>query len=197
LEKVELKTITMFKKVIIAGLMGGLTLMIWMFLINGVFGFRNRIDMKRVTNERQVYELLKQNIVEPGRYLCNPEPTPSGAFPDNEPVFSILYGGMGHEAAGVQSILEIILAIIASSIGAWLLTLTSEKIISSYPRKVLFFTTIGLLMAIFNDLNDYGIGSYPLNDALILAFHNIIIWTLIGMIIAWWIKPETSSLLKE
>ena len=88
----------MLKKVIIAGFLGGLTLMIWVFLINGIFGFRNRIDMKQVPNERQVYELLKHNIVEPGRYLCNPEMTSSNTFPDNEPVFSILYGGMGHES---------------------------------------------------------------------------------------------------
>ena len=88
----------MFKNIIIAGLLGGLTLMIWILLINGIFGFRNQIDMKQVPNEQQVYELLKSNVVEPGRYLCNPELTSSNMFPDNEPVFSILYGGMGHEA---------------------------------------------------------------------------------------------------
>jgi hypothetical protein len=186
----------MFKKVIIAGLLGGLTLMIWVFLVNGILGFRNRIDMKQIPDERQVYELLKDNITEPGRYICNPEMTLSNTFPDNEPVFSILYGGMGHEAAGAQSLLKLILAFIASTTGAWLLSQTSERTISSYPRKVLFFTVIGLLMGLFCDLNNYGIGGYPLDDALILVFHSIIVWTFVGLVIAWWIKPGTSTLIQ-
>jgi hypothetical protein len=74
-------------------------------LINGLFGFRYRIDMKQVPNEAQVYQILKENITEPGRYLCNPALTESNTFPENEPVFSILYGGMGHEAAGSFSVI--------------------------------------------------------------------------------------------
>jgi hypothetical protein len=68
----------MLKKVIIAGLVGGLTLIIWAILINVVFGFRYRIDMNKVPNEPQVYQTLKENITEPGRYLCN-----SAAKPEN------------------------------------------------------------------------------------------------------------------
>lgn len=187
----------MLKKVIIAGLLGGLTLLIWVFLINGIFGFRARIDMKSIANERQVYELLKANIVKPGRYICNPELTSSNNSTENEPVYSILYGGMGHEAAGNQSIFEVILAFLATFISAWLLSMTSMKILSSYLRKVFFFTIIGLLMALFGDFNNYGIGNYPLSDALLLGIHNIVAWTIVGLVIAWKVKPVTISLSKE
>jgi hypothetical protein len=37
----------MLKKVIIAGLMGGLTLIIWVILINGLLGYKHRMDMKK------------------------------------------------------------------------------------------------------------------------------------------------------
>jgi hypothetical protein len=188
----------MFKKVIIAGLLGGLTLMIWTLLINGIFGFRNRIDMKQVPNERQVYEILKQNIVDPGRYLCNPELTSTNTFPENEPVFSILYGGVGHEAAGVKSMLvDLLIAFFSTTIGAWLLSLTSNKILSSYPRKIFFFTIIGVLIAFYIDLNNFGIGNYPFKDALTLALQNIIVWTIVGLVISVIIRPGISELPKE
>jgi hypothetical protein len=51
----------MLRKIIVSGLIGGVTLILWSFLINGIFGFRQRMDMKQVPNESQVYELLKQN----------------------------------------------------------------------------------------------------------------------------------------
>ena len=180
----------MLKKVIIAGFLGGLTLMIWLFIVNGIFGFRNRLDMKQVPDERQVYEMLKRNIVEPGRYICNPELTPEGTFQQNVPVFGILYGGVGHEAAGMQLILEFILAILTATTGAWLLSLTSEKTITNYWRKVFFFTILGGLIAIYSSINNFGIGGYPVKDALILAIHTIIVWTVVGLVVAWRIKPN-------
>jgi len=180
----------MLKKVIIAGLIGGLTLIIWAILIDGLFGFRYRIDMKKVPNEPQVYQILKENITEPGRYLCNPALTESNMFPENQPVFSILYGGMGHEAAGPLSvILDFIYAFITATLCAWLLSLTSERIISSYPQKVFFVIITGVLFAFFSDIKKYGIGNYPLNDTLIMTFHNIILWTVLGLVISLFIKP--------
>jgi hypothetical protein len=97
---------------------------------------------------------------------------------------------VGHEAAGGNSIVQLILAFIISTTGAFLLTLTSQKIISSYIPRVLFFMVIGFLIAIFSDLNEYGIGSYPFGDALILAVHDIIMWTVTGSVIALLIKPS-------
>jgi hypothetical protein len=184
----------MVKKVITAGLAGGLTLMLWSILINGILGFRYRMDMKQVPGEREVYEVLKQHIVEPGRYLCNPAVTESHTYPENEPVFSILYGGMGHEAAGPLSlILDFLYALITATLCAWLLSMTSDKIITSYPRKVLFVFILALLFAAFSDTNNYGIGNYPLGDALIIALHNIVLWTLLGAVISIFIKPVSEK----
>lgn len=188
----------MLRKIIFAGLTGGITLMVWAFLVNGIFGFRYRMDMKQVPNETQVYQILKQNIVEPGRYLCNPALTESETFPENEPVFSILYGGIGHEAAGPMSvILDFIFAIITATLCAWLLSLTSEKIISGYFSRVFFIVLIGLLFAFFSDLKKYGIGNYPLSDTLIITLHNIILWTVLGLVISLFIKPDAKKLAKS
>ena len=179
----------MLKKVISAGVLGGLVVIVWTFLVNGLFGFQARIDMKRIPGEREVYEMLKAHIVDPGRYSINPGLTSDGRFPGGEPVFSVLYGGVGHEAAGRLMLLGLVVAFIASILGAWMLSQMSARILSSYPRKVLFFVGLGLLFAVFIDLTNFGIGSYPAKDALLLALNHIIVWTLAGLAVAWRIKP--------
>ena len=182
----------MKKKVIISGILGGVVLTVLTFVSNGILGFNSSMNMKRIPNEREVYEILKENIVEPGRYICNPEVTSSGIFPEGEPVFSILYGGMGHEEAGRLSLVGLFIFFLAPIIGAWMLSITSERIISSYHRKVLFFAAIGLLFAVFGNLSNFGIANYPLRDTLILAAYNIFVWTIIGLVVAWQMKPEKS-----
>ncbi len=64
---------------------------------------------------------------------------------------------------------------------------------SSYSRKVLFFVAIGLLFAIFTDLTNYGIGRYPVEDAILLAINHIIVWTLVGLVVAWRLSPEQTD----
>jgi hypothetical protein len=86
-----------------------------------------------------------------------------------------------------------VLFFLAPMIGAWMLSQISARVKSSYPRKVLFFVAIGLLFAIFSDLKNFGIGSYPVKDAIILAMNHIIVWILIGLVIAWCIKPERAE----
>ncbi len=56
----------MAKRVIIAGLLGGVVLIAWTFAVNGLLGFKSSMDMNRIPAERQVYEVLKTSITEPG-----------------------------------------------------------------------------------------------------------------------------------
>lgn len=182
----------MMKKVVVAGLLGGFVLIGWTFVVNGLFGFRVAIDMNRIDNERLVYEVLRYNIAEPGRYIFDPEPTEPGLPPDG-PVFSVLYGGVGHEAAGMLALVQLPIAFIAPMIAAWMLSLTSRRVLSSYPRKVLFFAAIGLLIGLFAHLMNFGIGGYPVSSALILFVHEIALWTVMGLVAAWLIQPLESA----
>lgn len=144
------------------------------------------MDMNQIPNEQLVYEILKENIVEPGRCVCNPQVTPETGFPEGEPVNSVFYGGVGHKAAGGEMMFGFVIFILAPIIATWLLSQTSENILSSYARKVMFFTGVGLLFALYGDLTSFGIGGdYPLSDAFIFAIHNIVLWTVIGLVVAW------------
>jgi hypothetical protein len=179
----------MLKKTIVAGLLGALVLMAWTFVVDGIFGFRSSIDMKEITAEREVYSALKTHITEPGRYICNPELTGEQRFPDGEPVFSILYSGISHDAAGRETLFGLMVFLLAPLVGAWLLSQTSDRVLSSFPRKILFFTGIGLLFALYADLIRIGIGGYPATDALLFTLYHVIAWTLVGVLVAWRMKP--------
>jgi hypothetical protein len=100
---------------------------------------------------------------------------------------------MGHGSAGRLALFQIPFFFLPPIIGAWMLSLTSRRIISSFPRKVLFFMGFGLLFALFGDLMDFDIGGYPLNDAILLAVHDILAWTVVGLVVAWRIRPEAGS----
>jgi len=187
----------MLKKVLISGVLGVIVLFVWIFLVNGIFRFQASIDMKQIATEQQVYEVLKEHIVNPGRYVFNPELSQEMIFPEGEPAFSVLYGGVGHEAAGALMLLSIIVGFLSVIIGAWMLSQTSVQVLSSYPRKVLFFTAIGVLIAIFTDLTKFGIGGYPLKEAILLGINSIISWTLVGLVVAWRMKPTETNLVKD
>lgn len=37
------------------------------------------------------------------------------------------------------------------------------------------------------------IGSYPFGDALLFAMHDVVLWTLVGLVAAWKIRPVGES----
>lgn len=175
----------MVRRVISAGLLGGVTLMLWTLVVDGMLGFRANIDMKQVTAEAQVYETLKEHIVDPGRYVVNPAVTADQPFPGDQPVFSVLYSGVGHEAAGRLMLVGLVVFLAAPMIAAWMLSQMSGRVLSSYARRVGVFVAIGLLFALFTDVASFGIGGYPLGDALKFAARHVVDWTLVGLVIAW------------
>lgn len=180
----------MWKRIVSAGVLAGIVLTVWAFVVNGLLGFQARIDMKRISSERQVYELLRESIPAPGRYACNPPLTPEGRFPEGQPVFSVLYGGMGHEAAGRLMLVGLASFFLAPLLGAWLLSHASAEVLKSLPRKVLFFTGIGLLIAMFSDLQAFGIGGYPARDALLIGANHVLAWTAAGLAAARPLRPQ-------
>ena len=178
------------KRIIVAGLLGSLVMIVWLTVVNGLFGFSARIDMNKVENEPEVYQFLKENVTEPGRYVINPEVTPERRFPGDEPVFGLFYSGVGHDAAGGMMIFGLIAIIIVPFLAAYLLAQASDRVLSSSPKKVMFFFVFGLICALFGDLDQYGIAGYPLGDAVLLGLSTVVLWTLTGAAIAWRIRPS-------
>jgi hypothetical protein len=178
------------KRIIVAGLLGSLMLAVWLFTVNGLLGLNSMINMRKVADEQKVYEVLKENVTEPGRYVVNPEPAGEGRYPENEPVYGLFYSGMGHGTAGSYMIASLAVLLLVPFISAWILAQASEKVLSSYPRKIFLFFLIGILFALFSDFNQFGIDGYPLRDAALLGLSHVVLWTLMGAVIAWRIRPS-------
>jgi hypothetical protein len=174
----------MAKRVIVAGVLGAVALMVWTLVSNGIFGFNARLRMNSVQNERAVYEVLKANVIAPGAYVVNPEPVPEKGYPFEEPVFGLHYAGFGHEVAGRMALFHPAILLVSSLLVALLLSMTSSSVLSRYWFKVLFVVVIGGLFAVFGDLTKFEIGGYPARTALLIAAYDIVTWALAGLVIA-------------
>lgn len=139
----------MLKRVLVSGILGAITLMIWTFVAGAILQFNLKVKMNQVPNERAVYEVLKANVVAPGAYIVNPEVVPQQGYPFGEPVYGLTYAGFGHEAAGKFVLVDPVIALVSCLIAAWLLSKASLRVLSSYSRKVCFVSGIGLVIARF------------------------------------------------
>jgi len=179
----------MLRRIWVPGLLGGHVLIFWTLIVNGLLRFQARLDMRRVPDEPRVYAVLKEAITEPGRYVVNP-PLAETGFPPGEPVFGILYGGVGHEAAGPMMFLMLCIVFVGPFIAAALLTSAAPRVLASFRRKVLFVWSLGFLLAVMSRLTRHGIADYPLRDAAIYAAHDVVVWLLVALVLAWRIRPE-------
>ena len=176
----------MLKKVFWAGLLGALAMIVFSFLVNGVFGLHSRLNMKPLSAEREVYEILKREVTQPGHYSCNPALTAEGRFPDREPVFTIVNSGFTHGAAGASLLRDLGLTLLTAFIATGMLAMASPRVLASYARKTLFFVLIGLLFGLLTGIRS----DYPLADALLKALYEIMFWTVTGLVVACRLRPS-------
>jgi hypothetical protein len=177
------------KKVVMGGLMGGFVLIVWLIVVDGLMGFKRNIEMNQIPDERTVYEFLKKHVTEPGRFIFNPEVTPDQRFPGDDPIFAVHYTGLGHDDAGLEMMLGLAVMLLAPIIGAWLLWNASSRVLSRYQSRVLFFASIGIVMALFTFLARFGLASYSLRDSVALTAHDLTAWVLAGLVVAWKVSP--------
>jgi hypothetical protein len=164
----------MKKEILLSGLLGGIVIFAWLIIsaeILQVSGNR----AKPIPNDKEIHTLLKERIIEPGIYFLPDHPDENrNDYPDyeNEPIFSIIYGGRTPRTFLGQLIFELFCIFAAPVIAAWMLSVTSERILAKYSRRVLFVAVLGLFLA--------------------AAVNSLITWALVGLVIAWRIKPKIS-----
>ena len=182
------------KRVILAGLLGGVVLAAWFVVVDGILGFKRGIEMNRLADERAVYALLVEHVSEPGRYVVNPEVAPDRAYPEDDPVFSVQYSGLGHADAGQEVLVGLVVMLLAPIVGAWLLSNASSRVLSSYGSRLVFFSAIGVVFSLFGAMASFGLARYPLGDAVALSVHDLVAWVVAGLVVARFITsagPDT------
>lgn len=183
----------MLRRVLLAALLGGVTLFIWAYVANGIFRFTLRTELKSLPYERAVYDVLVDAVKEPGVYIVNPEVVPDVGFPAGKPVFGIRYGGVGHEIAGRMMWVDLARGLLGVLLAAALLATTSDRILSRYWRRALFVVGLGVLLVIFGDVPKYGIGNYPTDAVLALSVYRVVTWALIALVMAAIVRTSGSQ----
>jgi hypothetical protein len=179
------------KRVLVPAVTGMVVMILWLLIVNGLFGFRRHLEMKRVPNESYVYAVLAVNITEPGQYIANPDPLPDGSPDEDAAVYGILYSGIGHRQAGTMLLAQLTI-VFAPLLATWLLSLMPDVLLRSLARKVLVFTTIGLVIALYVRLQEFGIAARTPGDALRLAIHDVVLWTVMGVAVGWKLQHRSA-----
>lgn len=179
----------MTRRIIFAGLLAGVVLLVWFIAVDGILGFKRGFEMHELGNERTVYAFLSENVTEPGRYVCNPEVIPEQGFPGDDPIYVVQYSGLGHDDAGQEMLAGLIIMFLAPLLGAWLLANASGRVLAHYGTRLLFFIGLGCVMALFGLMTRFSIGGYPLPDALALTLHDLVSWIVVGVLVAWIVRP--------
>jgi len=185
----------MKKEILLSGLLGGVIIFVWIIISSSIIPISGDIP-KPIPNDKEIHTIIKGKITESGIYwLPGHAGQAEGLYPDydNEPIFYIFYGGVTPSTIMAPTIVEILCILLTPIIAAWLLSMASEKILAKYDRRVLFVTVIGLIFAVYGDL----FSQKPLDLILLSSINNIIIWTLIGLVLAWRIKPKSVKALSE
>lgn len=184
----------MRRNILKAGLLGGVVMMLWLFVSNAMIPIKSQLIHKIPPNQLELHAALKASITEPGTYTC-----PYLLREDehlledyrDQPVYSIIYSGYSHGAGQDAGFYRPILVVFAMAfLAAWLLSLLSREVLASYWRKVLFVAAIGLLVALSDDVLQMSFGPQPQDYLFFLAVNNLITWTLGGLVIAGQIKEE-------
>lgn len=160
----------MTKKIVIEGILGGLVMFIWSFVVHMALPLAE-MGVKTIPNEEAVIAVMKANIKEPGFYFFPGEGAMASEKAAQEawkkkyeagPRGVMVYHPTGATPFSArQMILEYISDVIVAMIAAFMLLMASDRVRSFFGR-VVFVTLLSVasLVAIeFSYWNWYG---YPL-----------------------------------
>jgi len=187
----------MRKNALIAGLLGGVVMTLWLFVSNAILPIKHDLVHRRLPLKDQlaVHGALTGAITETGTYSVPYLSREDEArFPDyrNQPVYSINFAGSTHGTGSPLTLTPFVVIFLASFLAAWMLASAGDGVLSRYYRKVLFVTAIGVVMALADDVLQMSFGPQPRDYLTFLAVNNVITWLLAGLVIGWRIKAQQS-----
>jgi hypothetical protein len=105
-------------------------------------------------------------------------------------VYSIIYEGTTHGAGAPMTLTPFLVLLVVPLLAAWMLSATTTRIRSVYLSRVLFVVAIGVIVVLFDDVLQMSLGPQPKDYLAFLAVNHLICWTLVGLVIAWRLKPR-------
>ena len=138
---------------------------------------------------------LKKRITEPGIYACpylTPNEETSVANYRNQPLYQISYRGYTHGTVPGFLSLGVLSFLLTPMLAAWLLTMSSRETQATYLRRFLFVIVLGLFLSLGSDWLRALTDEHTTVELLKNSLGTLIAWGLIGLVLAWRIKPKTA-----
>jgi hypothetical protein len=194
----------MAKRVVIGGILGGLTMFLWLFVAHDFLPL-GELGVQEIPNEAPVLSAMQSSIPHAGLYLfpgvgLGPNPTmqqrnaampaymkkyeqsPHGILVYHPPSGAFNFGGaLARE--GAINLLEGLLA-------AWLLALAAAG--KAYSARAGFVVILGALAAVTTNLEYWNWYDFPGNYVAGYMVTQIIGFTLVGLVVAAFVKSEMS-----
>ena len=185
----------MDKKVVSTGLIAGLVSLACTTVFQQLIPIRDELGFKEVHNEEVVLQVLETNLPETGLYLLPGHSPPDSLFRERYargPIFRIhsLRTGPG---GAPHVFIPVLALLIAPVIPTWLLWSLCRNARPGFGSRVLMVALFGIFVALWTDIRLWGMEMYPLNYSLFLAASSVPTWVIVGLVVAWRIKPSSVS----
>jgi hypothetical protein len=180
----------MTKRILLAGVVGGLALFIWGALSHMVLGL-GEAGMQYLPQQQPVMQSLQSSVPHSGFYLF-----PQGDKAGNLPADQVggAYGLLIYHATGAsamrpaQLVNEAILDIVLATLAAFLLSKAPG--LSGYAARVGFVAVVGLITALMTHLEYWNWYGFPTTYTLANIFDNVVGFVIVGLCAAAFVKPE-------
>ena len=192
----------MAKRVVIAGILGGVVIFLWGYLAHTVLGL-GEVGIKELSNEQAVVGALRASTSEPGLYFFPGVGMTTGASPEQMraamqkaaggPYGIVIWHPSGAEyitprRLGVQFGLNVVQALFAA------ILLSCATGLSSYVSRVGFVFLAGLLAALSTNIEYWNWYSFPSNYTLGYMATQIIGFLLAGFVVAGFVKRSFTGM---
>ena len=186
-------------KVVTTALIAGAVGLVCTIVFQQLIPIRDMLGYKEVPNEGVVLAVLDANLRETAIYLLPGHSPPDSLFRERYekgPIFRIhsLQSGAG---GAPYVFIPILALLIAPIIPTWYVRSVCRNGRPGFGSRVPMVASFGVFLALWADLRLWGMELYPLNYSLFLAASSVATWVIVGLVIAWRIRPTAGSDLQE
>jgi len=195
----------MAKRVVIAGILAGLTMFVWLFVAHEFLPL-GEMGVGEIPNEAQVLNAMQSVIPQAGVYLypglgLGPKPTAeqrNAAMPEWMKKYAqsphgilIYHPPSGSFSFGVLLAREGALNILEGLLAAWLLSYAAAG--RNYSQRVGFVVILGALASVTTNVEYWNWYDFPGKYVAGYMVTQIIGFTLMGLVIAALVKKEVAA----
>ena len=182
----------MAKRVVLAGVLGGVALFFWGGLSHMMIGLGN-VGIQNI--QQPVYDAMKMAITQPGFYFF-PESDMKGTIKDEYkggPIGIVIFKptGAGASMTG-QLVNEAVLNVVQALLAAFLLSLAVT--LTRYPKRVGFVFVLGILSAIATNIEYWNWYGFPASYTWASIVDKLIGFMVVGLVVAAIVKPAAATM---